>query len=552
MSRRRGSTRQRLALVAMAGVIALAAAACKPALTGNTTGPIGFESTDSPAYTTGTINNQNGWSSLGAAGSGCAVYDHAVSSVSAAGTHPGDFGFGGQSLRMSDAVTSGCFGDQTFSAPTTDEAGETTADNAGLHSGGTRQGFFQASWSFADAGNPFATQDGLHVVASPDRGDGARMSWIEMQDCSTTIDPNINECQSGQAGLEVDFYEYDHGVGNFVFHNIVSGLSRFSAHTIQTRMWFFEGANNDVVQVCVDTTHCITGHSWEDFYRDGANCDPACPTATPTVDSVLFRTGGTADPANAGNGFFIDNFSARSGNYTGAAFSVAAPPSLVEGNAGSTNDPFTVTLSEPLPFTTTVHYATANDTATAPSDYTPTSGTLTFAPFQTSAIVNVPVIGDTIDEPLNETFKLNLSNPTSTGLDTGSESFGHYAALDTSSATATILDDDSTLRISDASQPEGNSGTSLMPFTVTLDNASAVPVSVHFQTVNGSATAPSDYVAASGTFTFAPGVTSRTVNIAIKGDTTVEPNENFLVTLSSPTNGVIADANGVGTIVNDD
>jgi hypothetical protein len=502
MRRLRGNTRQRIALIAMAGVIALAAAACKPALTGTTNGPIDFES-----YSTGTINGQQGWSSLGAAGSGCAVYDHAVSSVAASGTQPSDYAFGTKSLRMSDAVTSGCFGDQTFSPPTTDEAGETGAANGGLHSGGTRRGFFQADWSFADAGNPFAVQPGLHVVASPDRGDGARMSWIEMQDCSTAIDVNINECQSGNAGLEVNFFEYDHGVNDFVFHNIVSGLSRFAAHTIRTRMWFFEGPNNDVVQVCVDGTNCFTGHSWEDFYRDGANCEVPCPTPTNTVDSVLFRTGGTADPANAGNGFFIDNFSERAGNYTGAAFSVAAPPSIQEGNAGSTNDPFTVTLSEALPFTTTVDYATQSGTATQPSDYAPTSGTLTFLPGEISHVVNVPINGDTTDEQTNETFKLNLSNPKSIGLDVGAESFPRYAALDASSATATILVDDSTLRIGDVSQNEGNSGTAPMPFTVTLDNASSVPVTVHFQTVSGSATASVDYNTTSFTMTFNPGTT---------------------------------------------
>jgi hypothetical protein len=537
--------------MAIAGVIALAAAACKPALTGNTTGPIGFESTDSPAYSTGTINGQNGWSSLGAAGSGCAVYDHAVSSISAAGTKPSDFAFGDQSLRMSDAVTSGCFGDQTFSAPTTDEAGETGADNGGLHSGGTRQGFFQASWSFADAGNPFALQPGLHVVASPDRGDGARMSWVEMQDCSTTIDPGGQECQSGHAGLEVNFFEYDHGVGDFVFHNIVSGLSRFTAHTITMRMWFFEGPNNDVVQVCVDGTSCVVGHSWEDFFRDGANCDTPCPTPTNTVDSVLFRTGGTADPANAGNGFFIDNVSLRAGNYTGAAFSVAGPAQVSEGNSGTSNATYNVTLSEPLPFTTTVDYATHNGTATAPSDYGATTGTLTFLPGQTLQTVNVPINGDTIDET-NETYSLALSNPKSIGLGVGAQSYPSYTAIDTGSKTTTILDDDSTLRISDASVLEGNSGTTPMTFTVTLDNASSVPVTVNYQTTNGSAVAPSDYTAKSGTLTFSPGQISKTITVQIKGDTMVEPNENFIVNLSAPTNAVVADGIGAGIILNDD
>jgi hypothetical protein len=549
MLRLKGNTRQRLALVALAGVIALAAAACKPALSGATKGPIDFES---PAFNTGVIDGQQGWSSAGAAGNGCATYDHKVSSVAASGTQPSAYGFGDQSLRMSDAVTSGCF-DQTYSAPTVDEAGEQLADNGGLHSGGTRRGFFQASWQFGDAGNPFAVQPGLHVVASPDPGNGARMSWVEMQDCSTTVIVGGQECQSGVAGLEVNFFEYDEnqpgtdpeGAGpHFVFHNIVSGLSRSAAHTIQLRMWFFEGADNDVVQVCVDGTSCTVGHSWEDFFRDSEE-------TVPTVDRLDFRTGGTADPANAGNGFFIDNLSMRAGNYTGAAFSVAGPTSVVEGNSGTTNAVYNVTLSEALPFTTTVDYATQNGTATAPSDYTAQSGTLTFLAGQTSQSVTVPINGDTTDET-NETYSLKLTNPKSIGMDTGAESFPSYAAIDTASKTTTIADDDSTLRISDATVVEGNSGTTPMVFTVTLDNASAVPVTVNYASQNGSATAPSDYVAATGTLTFNPGQVSKTVTVHVKGDTHVEPDENLLVNLSAPTNATLGDPIGAGIIQNDD
>src|SRR3990167_7822154 len=94
---------------------------------------------EDPPYTLGTIDGQDGWSSLGAAGSGCAVYDHAVSS---------SFGvpdFGLQSLRISNAVTSGCFGDMTFSKSLTDEAGETDAQNGGM-SDGTRQNHFEGEF----------------------------------------------------------------------------------------------------------------------------------------------------------------------------------------------------------------------------------------------------------------------------------------------------------------------------------------------------------------------------------------------------------------------
>src|SRR5439155_14548493 len=73
-------------------------------------------------------------------------------------------------------------------------------------------------------------------------------------------------------------------------------------------------------------------------------------------------------------------------------------------------------------------------------------------------------------------------------------------------------------------------------------------------TSDGTATAPSDYAAKTGTVTFDPGQTSKAINILVHGDTTIEPDETLLVTLSNPTNAVIASGAGVatGTIVNDD
>src|SRR5437773_10340082 len=77
-------------------------------------------------------------------------------------------------------------------------------------------------------------------------------------------------------------------------------------------------------------------------------------------------------------------------------------------------------------------------------------------------------------------------------------------------------------------------------------------VLVRYATANGTATAGSDYGAASGTLTFAPGVATQNVAVLVNGDTTVEPDETFVVTLSSPTNAGLGTAQGSGTIVNDD
>ena len=109
-----------------------------------------------------------------------------------------------------------------------------------------------------------------------------------------------------------------------------------------------------------------------------------------------------------------------------------------------------------------------------------------------------------------------------------------------------------TLSINDVSLVEGNAGTGSLVFNVSLSEASADTVTVDFSTANGSATAGSDYVAASGTVTFSPGVTSQTIAVDVLGDTTFENDETFSVDLSNPANATISDAQGIGTITNDD
>ena len=110
-----------------------------------------------------------------------------------------------------------------------------------------------------------------------------------------------------------------------------------------------------------------------------------------------------------------------------------------------------------------------------------------------------------------------------------------------------------TLRVNDVSVTEGHAGTAQATFTVTLSPANASQtVTVNYATANGSAAAGSDYVAATGSVIFDPSVTSRTITVAINGDATFEQNETFFVNLSQPVNAVIGDAQGAGTIVNDD
>src|SRR5439155_547588 len=118
-----------------------------------------------------------------------------------------------------------------------------------------------------------------------------------------------------------------------------------------------------------------------------------------------------------------------------------------------------------------------------------------------------------------------------------------------------ILDDEPpppSVSINDVSVTEGNTGTTSATFTLSLSAASTQDVTVHYQTADGTATAGSDYTAALGDVTIPAGQTSPAVTIAVLGDRLPEPNETFAVNLSSPTNGLISDSQGIGTIIDNE
>jgi hypothetical protein len=118
--------------------------------------------------------------------------------------------------------------------------------------------------------------------------------------------------------------------------------------------------------------------------------------------------------------------------------------------------------------------------------------------------------------------------------------------------TATDVDDLQGLVVDDVSKLEGNSGTTAFGFTVTLASPLGTPVTVNYGTSDGTATAGSDYLATSGTLSFAPGETTKSVVVSVLGDTTFEADEAFFLTLSNVVGSVIVDGLGVGTILNDD
>ncbi len=218
--------------------------------------------------------------------------------------------------------------------------------------------------------------------------------------------------------------------------------------------------------------------------------------------------------------------------------------SLVEGNAGTSVMTFNVTLSAPNKDPVTVNFATSDATATAGVDYVARSGTLTFASNVVSQPIAITINGDAIYEN-NETFNVTLSNPTG-------------ATIVTATALGTIIDDDTlSVGIADASGPEGTLGApNTLSFVVTQLGVSSLPVTVQYSSANGTAIAPVDYSAVSGTLTFAPGENSKTVVVNLVSDSEVENTETFSVTLSNLTpvspRVLLSRATATGTIQNDD
>ncbi|MEX2216118.1 MAG: Calx-beta domain-containing protein, partial [Phycisphaeraceae bacterium] len=221
---------------------------------------------------------------------------------------------------------------------------------------------------------------------------------------------------------------------------------------------------------------------------------------------------------------------------------------VTEGNAGTTTLTFDVTLSSTSGSVVTVLATTADGTAVTAgvsasggNDYVFSSETITFDPGETVKTFSVTVNSDATHEAI-ETMLVNLTSPTN-------------ATIDDGTATGTINDDDAqpTVFVDSISQAEGNAGPTAFNFTVRLSNPSSQTVTVTATTSDGSATtADSDYQSNTQTLNFAAGVTTQQFTVLVNGDGKFEPNETFVVNLTSPTNATILDGQANGNITNDD
>ena len=209
---------------------------------------------------------------------------------------------------------------------------------------------------------------------------------------------------------------------------------------------------------------------------------------------------------------------------------------------------FVASLDYAPEFEVAVDYRTVNGSAVAGQDYESASGTLTFAEGERSKYIRVRVCHDGIDES-TETMTLQLSNPVRTKLEGNGSATGSIRNNNGSGAKPCATG----ISVSDVSYPEPNINhlrRQEMEFEVSLNQADTGTVTVDYQTVNGTATAGQDYESASGTVTFRPGQTRRTVKVVVVADAHDDPGETFTLRLSNPSGAYIGDGEGTATLTN--
>ncbi len=295
-----------------------------------------------------------------------------------------------------------------------------------------------------------------------------------------------------------------------------------------------------------------------DFNSANGRLDFANTDAMKTF-TVTIRGDNTPEPdetftvtlSNATTGGQIEGNGTAKGTITnddGSGLSIA-DMSLVEGNGGTTQMMFRVSVIPPSSSPITYSWATSNNAggnaATAGTDYTATTRSnvniVANTPFDT---ISVPIRGDNTPEP-DETFTVTLSNVSG-------------GSLIKATAQGTITNDDgSTLSIASVDQAEGTSADTTMTFTITSSPPATTGFTVQWGTSidqGDEATAGTDFTTASGTAVFNVGDDEQTFMVSITGDNMPEPNESFTVTLSNAGVGAQIAGNGTakGTINNDD
>ena len=297
-----------------------------------------------------------------------------------------------------------------------------------------------------------------------------------------------------------------------------------------------------------------TAKQGEDFTLANGTLNITAGTSSGTINVPIIAN----TPVESKEQFQVIFANTENVSFGGAANLVAtgvitdyATPTIeiadVTGTEGAFTDgqlEFVVTSTPAATAETIVEYSTSNGTAIAPSDYTETSGTLTFAVGDKRKFIQVPIINDNSNEN-SETFTITLTNMTTN------------ATIGT--ATGTIVDNDDlpSLSISEriVSTEGSSSNNGQATLVVRLSEPSGKSVTVQYATQQDTATEGTDYTAKTGTVTFQPGETSQYITIDFIADAVDETlannglDETFTVLLSNPTNASLSAENRRGTVV---
>ena len=345
-------------------------------------------------------------------------------------------------------------------------------------------------------------------------------------------DKNLDMIIGGNVRMQVSF-----GVGNGGFFNPVSypvdgfisdlelqdfdldGIKDIIAASGQSNsILFFKGLGNGVFNqaVTIAISSTPTSLTSKDFNNDGKP-DIAISAVTGSRVLILYNETNTKSCLSVSD------------------------PQISEGNSGTTDLNFTVSLSAPATESVSVDYKTVARTAISGTDFVQTSGSLTFPAGTTTQTVKVKVNGDVLDED-DETFALTLSNPVN-------------AVISDAVGVAKITDDDETvpsLSIGGATVIEGSGGVTTANLPVTLSGVSGRRIKVQAATKDGTALAGQDYQPLIQTITFEPGEVAKTLLVTIYPDYRVENSETFTVILSDPLNVNLTNNTASVTITNDD
>ncbi len=263
----------------------------------------------------------------------------------------------------------------------------------------------------------------------------------------------------------------------------------------------------------------------------------------------------TVTSANPSNGVTISNITNTGGNVTAdmvASCTATTATFTLEASDGSSTATATLTATVTANTAPTLTYTTPqsvnfggalNVTPTAASD----NATITGYAVQSV----VPAL--TTPPAVNASGVVSVTNAQPAGAHTITIRATDNCGANTDASFVLNVGAAPTFAIDDVTRSEGDSGTTAYTFTVTKAGSTAINATVDYSTVAGTATSPSDFTAIPATtLTFLPADTSKQVIVFVNGDTTVESTEAFTVHLSNAVNATIIDADGAGTITNDD